>query len=60
MTDPINNIDASSLSEADRVEIERLRAAYDRGGPRAVAGGIANLAKNRPDLFDWLLRKLAE
>jgi hypothetical protein len=60
MTDPINSIDASSLPELDRVEIERLRAAYDRGGPGAVAKGMAQLAKSRPDLFDWLLRKLAE
>jgi hypothetical protein len=41
MTDPINSIDASSLPELDRVEIERLRAAYDRGGPGAVAKGMA-------------------
>jgi hypothetical protein len=30
------------------------------GGPKAVAEGMANLATNRPDLFDWLLQKLAE
>ena len=33
MTDSINNIDASSLPEPDRVEIERLRAAYDLSRP---------------------------
>ena len=37
VTDPINSIDTSSLSEPDRVEIEKLRAAYDRAGPKAVA-----------------------
>lgn len=60
MTDPINSIDASSLPEPDRVEIERLRAAYDRGGPGAVAEAMAQLAKTRPELFDWLLRRLVE
>ena len=60
MTDPIHRIDLSSLCEPDRLEIEQLRAAYDHGGPKAVAGGMARLVKTRPELFGWLLRKLAD
>ena len=45
MTDPINSIDISALSELDKIEIEKLRAAYDRGGPKAVAEGMSRLAK---------------
>ncbi len=60
LTDPINTIDASSLSDGDQVEIAKLRTAYDRAGPSAVAEGIAQLASTRPDLFGWLVKKLTE
>jgi hypothetical protein len=43
MTDSINNIAASSLPEPDRVEIERLRAAYDRGGTEGRCRGHGKL-----------------
>jgi hypothetical protein len=57
---PINSIDTSSLSEPDRVEIEKLRAAYDRAGPKAVAEGMSRLAKSHPELFSWLIRNLRD
>lgn len=60
VTDPINSIDTSSLSEADRVEIEKLRTAYDRAGPKAVAEGMSRLAKSHPDLFKWLIKNLTD
>ena len=60
VTDPINNLDLATLSAIDRIEIEKLRAAYDRGGAVAVAEGMAVLAKTRPELFGWLLKKLTE
>jgi hypothetical protein len=60
MTDPINTIDTSSLSVHDRVEIEQLRAAYDRAGPRAVAEGLASLAITDFDLLMWLVRNLGK
>ena len=60
VTDPINNVDLSSLLASDKLEIERLRAAYDRAGPRAVAEGMATLAQTKPDLFAWLVKKLTE
>jgi hypothetical protein len=60
VTDPINSLDTSSLSNDDQVEVEKLRAAYDRGGPQAVAEGMARLVKTHPDLFAWLVKKLSE
>ena len=60
LTDPINTLDVSSLSDSDQVEIAKLRAAYDRAGPKAVADGIARLAKPTPGLFGWLIKKLTE
>jgi hypothetical protein len=60
VTDPINSLDTSSLSELDQIEIEKLRAAYDRGGPKAVAEGMSRLAKSHPDLFSWLIRNLRD
>ena len=60
VTDPINNLDTSALSECDKCEIEKLRTAYDRGGPKAVAEGMARLVKSHPDLFGWLVKRLTE
>ena len=60
VTDPINSLDTSSLSERDRLEIEKLRAAYDRAGPRAVAEGMARLAETHPDLLMWLIGNLGK
>jgi hypothetical protein len=60
VTDPINSIDTSSLSEPDKIEIEKLRAAYDRAGPKAVAEGMSRLAKSHPELFNWLIRNLRD
>lgn len=59
-TDPINTLDVSSLSDIDQIEIEKLKAAYDRAGPTAVAQGMVRLAKTRPSLFGWLVKKLTE
>ena len=58
--DPINSLDTSSLSELDQIEIAKLRTAYDRGGPKAVAKGMARLVKTHPDLFAWLVKNLSE
>jgi hypothetical protein len=41
VTDPINRVDLSSLSANDKIEIEKLRAAYDRAGPKGVAEAMA-------------------
>ena len=60
LTDPINTLDASSLSASDQIEIAKLRSAYDRAGPKAVAQGMAHLAKTRPELFGWLVKQLIE
>jgi hypothetical protein len=60
VTDPINSVDLSSLSADDKIEIEKLRAAYDRAGPKAVAEAMAQLAETKPDLFGGLLKKLTE
>ena len=60
MSDPIQNLDLSTLSEMDKLQVEKLRAAYDRAGPRGVAEGMAELAKTQPDLFGWLLKRLTE
>ena len=60
VTDPINSIDTSSLSESDKIEIEKLRTAYDRGGPKAVAAGMAQLVKTHPNLFAWLIKQLTD
>lgn len=60
LTGPINSLDTSALSDVDRIEIEQLQAAYDRAGPKAVAKGMARLAKTRPELFGWLVKKLTE
>jgi len=58
--DPIHTVDLSSLSALDKIEVDRLRAAYDRAGPRGVADGMADLAKTHPELFGWLVKKLTE
>ncbi len=58
--DPIHTVDLSSLADSDKLEVEKLRAAYDRAGPRGVAEGMAKLTKTHPELFGWLLRKLTE
>ena len=60
VTDPIQTLDLSSLSALDRLEIEKLRTAYDRAGPPAVAEGMARLAKTHPQLFGWLLKQLTQ
>lgn len=60
MTDPINTLDLASLSVPERLEIEKLRSAYDRAGPKGVADGMARLAKTHPELFGWLLKQLSE
>jgi hypothetical protein len=60
VTDPINRVDLSSLSAHDKIEIEKLRAAYDRAGPKGVAEAMAHMAQTKPDLFGWLLKKLTE
>lgn len=60
LTDPINTLDVSSLSDRDQIEIAKLRTAYDRAGPTAVAHGIVRLAKTRPELFGWLVKQLTE
>lgn len=60
VTDSINSLDTSSLSELDQIEIAKLRTAYDRGGPKAVADAMSRLVKTQPDLFAWLVKKLTE
>jgi hypothetical protein len=60
VTDPINSLDLSSLSAHDKIEIEKLRTAYDRAGPKGVAEAMAQLAQTKPDLFGWLLKKLTK
>ena len=60
MADFIKSLDLSELKATDRMEIETLKAAYDRAGPKAIAEGMVQLAKRRPDLFRWLLAKLSE
>ena len=60
LTDPINTLDMSSLSDRDQLEIAKLRTAYDRAGPQAVAEGMAKLARTNPDLFGWLIKNLIE
>ncbi len=60
LTDPINMLDLSSLSPIDKLQIEMLKSAYDRGGPEAVAGGMVKLAKSHPVLFNWLVQRLIE
>ena len=60
LTDPINTLDVSSLSDVDQLEIAKLRTAYDRAGPTAVADGMARLASTRPELFGWLVKQLTE
>ena len=60
MTDPINRLDASLLSDRDKIQLEQLQAAYDRGGPKAVAEGMSRLAKSHPRLFSWLIENLKD
>jgi hypothetical protein len=60
LTDPINTLDVSSLSALDQTEIAKLRSAYDRARPKAVAQGMARPASTRPDLFGWLVKQLTE
>jgi len=60
LTDPINTLDVSLLSATDQLEIAQLQSAYDRAGPKAVADGMARLAKTRPELFGWLVKQLTE
>lgn len=57
LTDPINTLDTSSLSDRDQIEIAKLRTTYDRAGPTAVAHAMARLAKTRPELFGWLVKQ---
>jgi hypothetical protein len=60
LTDPINRLDLSSLSDIDKLQIEMLQAAYDRAGSQAVAKGMARLARTHPELFGWLVQQLIE
>jgi hypothetical protein len=55
MPDPLEGLDTSSLSDDDRVEIEKLRTAYDRGGKDGIVKDLADLAKNNSKLLKWLL-----
>lgn len=58
LTDPINRLDLTPLSPEDRLRIEMLQSAYDRGGPPAVAEGMAALARSNEKLFGWLVTAL--
>jgi hypothetical protein len=60
MPDPLEGLDTSSLSDGDRVEIEKLRTAYDRGGKDGIVKALADLAKNNSTLFKWLLAKFVD
>jgi hypothetical protein len=58
MPDPLEGLDTSSLSDGDRVEIEKLRTAYDRGGKDGLVQALVGLAKNNSKLFMWLMKKI--
>ena len=60
VTDPINSLDTASLSDLPQIEVAKLRAAYDRAGPKAVAEGMSHLSESHPDLFKWLIRNLRD
>jgi hypothetical protein len=60
MPDPLEGLDTSSLSDTDRVEIEKLRMAYDREGKDGIVKALADLAKNNSMLFRWLLAKFLD
>jgi hypothetical protein len=54
--DPFQGIDFSTLSDADRAVIEKLRSIYrDEGKDALVRALLTDLAKNNSTLFMWLL-----
>jgi hypothetical protein len=58
LIDPISSIDASSLSEPDKIVIEKLelRTALRPRWTQTVAEGTARLVNSYPDLFTWLVK----
>jgi hypothetical protein len=54
--DPFQGIDFSTLSDADRAVIDKLRSIYrDEGKDALVRALLTDLAKNNSTLFMWLL-----